>query len=85
MFSHILRFMHLTKDDSDAGERRDHLQIIRSIGSSSAVMMDELCLQLLKQTRDNRDSVQEKNAFEIFSILSESMHCSEVCSCVTAH
>ena len=66
MFNHVLRWTSLTNSERNASERDRILNEICEIAEKNTTRMEELCLQILKQTRGQKSRVEERNTWKLF-------------------
>ena len=67
MFNHVLRWTSLINNERSLSERHRILNEIFEIAEKNTTRMDELCLQILKQTRGQTSRVEERNTWKLFS------------------
>ena len=66
MFNHVLHWTKLPNNERGVGERRQILCDICEIVGSNTNRIDELCLQILKQTRGQMKPMLERNTWKLF-------------------
>ena len=67
MFDCVLRWTSLSNWVGHAEERERMMQRILEIVGSNVYRVDELCLQILKQTRGQMDRMRERNTWRLFA------------------
>ena len=73
MFDGVLGWTSLSNWTGHVGERNRVMQRIIEIAGNDVCRVDELCLQILKQTRGQTRRTRERNTWKLFAEVTNSM------------